>query len=60
MGIDPALHHNIVSDLRSEIASLRKQLIDLGSTNLARTTGNGSEEPIYSKPMDTISIISKQ
>nr|WP_172683494.1 hypothetical protein [Rickettsia monacensis] len=26
MGIDPALHHNIVSELRSEIASLRKQL----------------------------------
>ncbi|WP_121543483.1 hypothetical protein [Candidatus Rickettsia colombianensi] len=58
MGIDPALHHNIVSDLRSEIASLRKQLIDLGSTNVASTTGNGSGEPIYIKPIDTISIAS--
>ncbi|WP_032139743.1 hypothetical protein [Rickettsia tamurae] len=58
MGIDPALHHNIVSDLRSEIASLRRQLKNLGSTNLAGTTGNGLENPIYSNPMDTISIAS--
>lgn len=58
MGIDPALHHNIVSDLRSEIASLREQLKNQGSSNLAGTLGVGTEEPIYSKPIDTISMAS--
>ena len=55
-GIDPALHHNIVSDLRSEIALLREQLKGL-SSNLGMNTG-AAEEPIYSKPKDTISIAS--
>ena len=57
-GIDPALHHNIVSDLRSEIANLREQLKNQGSNNLAGILGGGSEEPIYSKPIDTISMAS--
>ncbi|XLM34589.1 MAG: hypothetical protein QFX12_07365 [Rickettsia africae] len=57
-GIDPALHHNIVSDLRSEIALLREQLKNQGINNLAGTLGGGAEEPIYSKPIDTISMAS--
>lgn len=59
-GIDPALHHNIVSDLRSEIAILREKLKNQGINNLAGTLGGGggAEEPIYSKPIDTISMAS--
>lgn len=59
-GIDLALHHNIVSDLRSEIALLREQLknLDSGNSNLAVILGGGSEEPIYSKSIDTISMAS--
>jgi outer membrane autotransporter protein len=58
MGIDPALHHNIVSDLRSEIALLREQLKNQNGNNLAGTIGGRTEEPIYSKPIDTISMAS--
>ena len=43
-GVDPAFHHNIVSDLRAEIAVLREQLKSL-SSNLAGTLG-ATEEPI--------------
>ena len=56
-GIDPAFHHNIVSDLRSEIASLREQLKGL-SSNLGMNAAGAEEEPIYSEPLDTISIAS--
>ena len=56
--IDPALHHNIVSDLRSEITLLREQLKNQGSNNLAGTISGGAEEPIYSEPIDQISIAS--
>jgi tetratricopeptide (TPR) repeat protein len=50
--IDPVLHHHIVSELRSEIASLKEKLKNLGS-NVAGTLVSATEEPI-----DTISIAS--